>query len=459
MKRAIYLKELEYFTPEVLKSKLELTDEEFSTLISEARTENLIKEQNGSLSFNYVGIILTSFCSLMVYPKYLSSPDPSNEFRQIIKVIEKDSGANLTNFFDMDSESQETTTGTLPVILWLIRDYYEHGLYSVNLATSEKNGNGEILWDKTIEQDDVLIAKDRPYYLTLYTSKKISDTSNIIRLIHKKIISECFSLLKESSLDVIFDISTAQIFDDSSSIDESYALIKLRAALSIEFNSHNRRLLSNLIYYLQKKISDADYSKLNLFGTTAFNMVWQRVLESVLSNIINNQLDSLQLPQTLNSQYDSSISLLQLIDYPIWHLNHSDYSTKSTLIPDIISIDKNCFYIFDAKYYKPVINQKTHQITSQPGIESVTKQYLYEQAYRQFMKLQGFRYIVNAFIIPTDQKETSNEGLVTLSFMQPFNLTDIQVIMASATQMYNAFLNDQTIKLADIPVHKAKLVD
>jgi acetyltransferase-like isoleucine patch superfamily enzyme len=39
-------------------------------------------------------------------------------------------------------------------------------------------------------------------------------------------------------------------------------------------------------------------------------------------------------------------------------------------------------YIYDAKYYKLLI--KNNKIINQPGIESITKQYLYHLAYKKF---------------------------------------------------------------------------
>lgn len=459
MKKAVLLRELKPYSPRELRGKLGLTDAQYSFFIAELKNKGVIKEKNNILSFNYVGIILTNFCSVLVYPKYINNSDPYPAFKQVLRVIIKDNDMNIGAFSNMEITDPEEMVGILPTVLWLIRDYYENGLYSVNIHTTERNGSGEIRWEKTIEQDDVIISQNRPYYLTLYTSKEVSDKNNLIRKIHKSVICDCFSLIKDSALDAIFEIDVNPIQGDNFSVDEDYAINELQRALSREFNSRNRRLLEKLILYIQGKSSSADYDEISLFGTTAFNMVWQRVLEFVFSNVINDRLGSLSLPKQLDPKYNPNKSLLQFIEYPKWEINNESYSSTSTLIPDIISLDNDCFYILDAKYYNPTIEKSTHKIVGQPGIESVTKQYLYEQAYKGFMFKQGFHYVANAFVLPTDLEQTSNRGWVTLNFMQPFELANIQIVFASASQIYTAFLNDHKIKLSELHLHHSKIVD
>lgn len=67
---------------------------------------------------------------------------------------------------------------------------------------------------------------------------------------------------------------------------------------------------------------------------------------------------------------------------------------EDTLIPDLISIvhagGDYQFIIFDAKYYDLQL-EPGKKLRGQPGIESITKQYLYQLAYQPFVKAQGRR--------------------------------------------------------------------
>ena len=45
------------------------------------------------------------------------------------------------------------------------------------------------------------------------------------------------------------------------------------------------------------------------------------------------------------------MELINLIQKPIWNIEDKDYLPNKTLIPDLITIHKDKFAIFDAKYY------------------------------------------------------------------------------------------------------------
>lgn len=72
------------------------------------------------------------------------------------------------------------------------------------------------------------------------------------------------------------------------------------------------------------------------------------------------------------------------------------------------------FCILDAKYYVPKIGSNG-SIKRQPGLESVTKQFLYQSAYRSFMVENGFNVVSNAFIVPTEDDGPRLLGYVSFS--------------------------------------------
>ena len=48
-----------------------------------------------------------------------------------------------------------------------MNDYYEYGIYTNSEDIVEVNGEGEILWGKTIDESFALIEDNRPYYMEL----------------------------------------------------------------------------------------------------------------------------------------------------------------------------------------------------------------------------------------------------------------------------------------------------
>ncbi len=77
-----------------------------------------------------------------------------------------------------------------------------------------------------------------------------------------------------------------------------------------------------------------------------------------------------------------------------------------TLKPDLVCIypvdDEQkdyCFGIYDAKYYciDYQVKDNKAKISGQPGVGDVTKQYLYQLAFDDFIVKQGYRYVQNMF--------------------------------------------------------------
>lgn len=137
--------------------------------------------------FTYVGLITLGNRIIKVYPKYLLScqSEPVLEMKQVLKVLEKynNSEEQIVNIFNGDDENR--SFNILAVILFLLRDYYEYGIYTKTEDIIEVNGEGDILWQKTIDENFALIEEGRPYYMELYTEKTVDDETDYIKRLHE----------------------------------------------------------------------------------------------------------------------------------------------------------------------------------------------------------------------------------------------------------------------------------
>lgn len=52
----------------------------------------------------------------------------------------------------------------------------------------------------------------------------------------------------------------------------------------------------------------------------------------------------------------------------------------------------------NVEYYMPLLGER---VAGVPGVESVTKQFLYQVAYRDFVLAHGFSRVVNALLVPS----------------------------------------------------------
>lgn len=84
------------------------------------------------------------------------------------------------------------------------------------------------------------------------------------------------------------------------------------------------------------------------------------------------------------------------------------------LIPDTILLyhdraGNSVFAILDAKYYTPEPGTNASGV---PSVESVTKRFLCQTAYRDFVLVHGYGHVVNAFLVPSAGNSIKHTGLV-----------------------------------------------
>lgn len=106
---------------------------------------------------------------------------------------------------------------------------------------------------------------------------------------------------------------------------------------------------------------------------------------------------------------------------PKWRIRTAEGSLEEcapadTLIPDIVTIAPTRdghgvgFHIYDAKYYAPSFGRR---LRGAPGIESITKQLLYQSAYRDFIIDNNISFVTNTFLIPCEGNDFIEKGDVS----------------------------------------------
>ena len=461
------VKELKRYPKDFFK-KNKVNMDLLNTLIQ----QDYITYDDGFYVFKYVGIILVENRVFHCYPKYLPDGDDEKllKFKEILQVIRK---YNKTENVDYDYiESDQTSTNLLPLMLFFIEDYYEHGIYTNYKTIHQINGNGEINWDNTINNYNPVIIKNKPYYMELETKYNKEDTYDIFRQLHKCIITQCSKKLEKTGLLNLFDLTPVDISDKSLNSFFSQGILKrLEQEQKVEFNTHKQKLLRYMHAILKEEDLFGDAENISLYGTNSFNMVWEKVCQNVLGDCLDKKIKDLNEENLLPNKFKdykecNKKKLKELIDKPEWTfkefglLNIDDEEKyknkikKNTLKPDLILLYKKNFIVLDAKYYVYKINEEKNKLSKQPGIESVTKQYLYELAYKDFMVYAGFENSRNGFLFPSDEDFVKNIGFVKLNFLSELvkenNKTyndkeDIQLLMLPASKMYKYYLNNKSI--------------
>jgi len=411
--------------------------------------------------FDFVGIITVGNYIFKCYPKYLSNDSiPLNVLKQVLRVIRKyNSKEQVINLYN--GESEQCAFNLLAVILFLLNDYNENGIYSNQQDIIEANGDGEILWDRTIDETFAIISNNRPFYIELQTQNTVDDEMNYFRRLHQCVITECSNKLKSAELTALFDVSEINLYDGDLTEfgDTDYILYRLQRELNVQFVTRKQVILKTIYAYIAHRKAFEVGMGISMYGTNSFNLIWERVCAEVFDNKLKVKLRKLQLPKPLGETYTKKANklLLEIIDKPIWRFFSKDDSKEDnevtdTLTPDIISIyqkeDKLCFGTFDAKYYNIVLTEK--YVAGNPGVGDVTKQYLYQLAYNQFINEQGFDSVQNAFLMPTEENKAVLNGEVEMSILQGLSnppLQNILVVKLPATEMYQWYLNNTKVDI------------
>lgn len=399
--------------------------------------------------FTFVGVIVVAGRVLKCYPKYLLSKEqPKDELRQVLKVLEKyNTKEQIVRMFNDSSES--SAFNLLAVLLFLLQDYYENGVYSNTEDIIESNGSGEILWDKTINETFTLLANKRPYYIDLQTKKRVTDDYDYFKRLHECVLTRASAELMDAELLDLFEITGVDLTDETLDDfgEDEYILYRIEKELNTQFNTRKQLLLKTIYAYIAHSGSLYDMECLSLFGTNSFNLVWEGVCADIMDNQLRVRLDALKLPKTFRPEYDGKLKLIELIEKPLW--TATGKKAADTLIPDLISIAGEQFIIFDAKYYNAQLIPGNVP-KGQPGIESVTKQYLYQLAYQKFISDHGFSVVKNCFLMPTENREVEDHGEVSMEILSELGLQNIKVRFLPADAVYDHYLDGRKMDIREL---------
>ena len=402
--------------------------------------------------FTYVGVITIGDRVIKAYPKYIFSKDePFEEIKQVIKVLKKYSNSQeqIVNLYNGSDENR--SFNMLAVILFLLNDYHEYGVYNNSEDITEINGEGDILWGRTIDEGFAYIENNTPYYTELYTHRSVDDEMDYFKRLHECILTECSQQLRDSQLEDIFQIVTVELSDERLADfgDTEYIKDRILSELNIQFNTRKQILLKTLYAYVSqdKKMLD-DEAGISMFGTTAFNMVWESACAEVFDNKLDKKVGQLNLPTDLHVDYYDfeKKTLIEIIKPPVWSRGEDIREEASeTLRPDLISITKmkgeNYFIIFDAKYYNLTLEKG--KLSGNPGVGDVDKQYLYQLAYKDFILAHGFKEVRNCFLMPTEKDEVINAGTASMPILSALGLVDIAIRKIPARMLFDFYLSQK----------------
>lgn len=481
--RSEFIREQKRYTRENLKSIFACSDTDIVRIIKKLKSYGILKtvkneteqlelsdlaaedvvisDEEGVASkclyvFTFVGLIIVEGCVLKCYPKYLFKNDaPTIELKQVLKVLNKyNSKEQIIRMYN--DGGRTTTFNRLAAMVELLKDYYENGVYTNTEDIIETNGMGEIYWEKTINFTYPIINNNRPYYVELQTKRRINDNMDFFKRLHECLLTLCSKELTSADLcDLLgiegVDLSEEILVDFG---EDDYILYKLSNEMSLQFNTRKQNVLKIMEALISNKGSLDDVENFSLFGTNSFHVVWEKVCAEVMNNQLNTRIKDLGIEDVVipnGVNYSEDDELMAVIEKPKWQGYSEDESefekeASKTLIPDLITVHRHGheidFLIFDAKYYTVQL-EPTKDLRGNPGVSDVTKQYLYQLAYKDFVKVNGFSKVKNCFLMPTEEDGKDGvikKGSVKMDMLAALNLEHIQVRQLNAARIYDHYL-------------------
>lgn len=410
----------------------QIQSELHKSVIEKLKERGILKRKAaGYCKFSFVGIVSIDIKLIIFLPKYLvyqndlSNTQKLQEIKQIVKVLKKYSVNNRLEE-DVSFLSNDSTTenfSLLALVEFIINDYLEYGLYSNDISETEYNGDGDILWENTVEKELIYPTNKQYIYLNYLTDLTYADNNSYISQLHKMILNTSIEFMKNISYLELFDFPNIQFNINNHSLgQESFQLKQITNEMTISFSQRKIKLLKAMKNFINNELISLDSRTDFFYGTASFNMVWEKVCSDVIQNekhlFINN------------------------IPKPNWHQKAPTLTkpASKTLTPDIIKTFEDNFFILDAKYYKPIFNENK-LIPGHPGVEDVSKQYLYELA---FKNIQSTKY--NLFIYPIYNELNKIDGKVTFELFEGLELTDIYLLQLNPNELFEKYLANEHLE-------------
>ena len=257
--------------------------------------------------------------------------------------------------------------------LYLIKDYFERGYYKERYIHREQAKRGKVDWNRTIKTQKSFIQGNEAYYLDFIVKKNEVNGNELITLIHKYCVYECFDKL--GWLFTSFVPPKPQIV-----LNKKQMITIVNDKLQNTFNDRSRELFVNMLAVIKSINDDGDY--VFKYGTNRFEYVWEKMIDKVFGIKEKEHY----FPKTT------------------WSLTTGTKHDNDFLEPDSIMLVDGKVYVLDAKYYKYGWSGKPGHL---PGSTSVNKQITYGEYIAEeekYMYNGNHPTVYNAFIMPYDAK-------------------------------------------------------
>lgn len=336
-------------------------------------------QYNGKLTISFVGVIIKNKNILFSFPKHYKVSEIKEEqtycMKQILYILSK--SKSTYGSFDKGLK------GEFPVKSYygILNHYKKYGLYLSNETYFENGYEGNVDWTRTINKSNKVVQKNGVVFFP-FVIKKTRDKSVFI--------SECMDyVLRDASnyRDFITTIIPYQSKNKNPIFRNlRYVLSELKRIRNLYFKDIEKKLINNLINYIEWKSKNKDNVRLL---TLKFENYW----ETMINEYLNDKFIEIKNDKIVWGNSEGIVFCKPDMEYVESdetikkEKNRNLYKVQYDHI-SIDDIDKRVI-IFDSKYFNNEVNELNY------------KQLFYH--YNLMQKYKGYT-IDNGLLIPTEQE-------------------------------------------------------
>lgn len=408
------------------------------------------------VSVRFVGVIFYRNVFMLFLPKYLAvekdfEGDARREAQLISDVLRKVQRESVRK--SEYSPDIIESDSSLALALQIIEHFEKFGLYTDMKRTTTLNGSGAIDWRETISFEPPHIFDGSPVHINVRTRQIEIYRHSLISRLHSAVLGFCAKLLNESGmaffLDICFEYDSHENLDEFSDVE--LIIREIEKESRVQFVTWKADILELMASFLREIYGSRASEGLYYFGTQSFNLVWEIACKTVFGDKSQHQLSVINSELGFPGPQKGSDRLSDVIPRPLWsNVDETIVSPGGSLVPDIISFYEDPSHgkgmcILDAKYYTPTFESAASGV---PGLESITKQFLYQRSYQEFIVENNFSWLKNVFLFPNDSNQSMYFGRVSFPglFDEVPPLSQfIDAIYVPAHVVFSAYLRDQIL--------------
>lgn len=339
-------------------------------------------QYNGKLKISFVGVIVKNKSVLFSFPKHYKVEEIKDNqiscIKQILYILSKNKAAYGS--FDKGLK------GEFPIksYLGILKHYKKYGLYLTNEFYFENGYYGNIDWNRTISKSNKIIQKNGMIFFPFVVKKK-RDKSVFVSECMNYVLADANNYRDFIKVIIPYEyISNNPMFKSL-----KYILSELKKIRNLYFKDFEKKLINNLIEYIEWKSKAKDNVRLL---TLKFENYWESMINEYLNDkFLEIKDDKIVWGMSENiSFYKPEMEYVES-EKVIESIEEIEVRNPYKIQYDHISIDDDNkkIIIFDSKYFNKEVSNLNY------------KQLFYH--YNLMQKYKGYK-IDNGLLMPTERE-------------------------------------------------------